>query len=232
MKLKILSGNTLKIFAAIFMLVDHIGFVIFPEHVILRIIGRLSFPIFAFMIVEGCWYTKNKLRYFLGIFALATVCQIVYFLYDKSMYMSALVTLSISILLVYLFLFLKHKFFSVESNYYKKFSAVLIFFAAVAVVYILNMHLEIDYGFYGCIAPVFACALKNIGTLNLQITLYAIGLLLLSVSMGGIQFYCLLALPLLFLYSGKRGKVNMKLFFYIFYPAHLLAVQFVNILIS
>ena len=47
MKFKILSGNALKIVASIIMLVDHIGNVLFPKIICLRIIGRLAFPIFA-----------------------------------------------------------------------------------------------------------------------------------------------------------------------------------------
>ena len=61
--MRILSGNMLKILGAVFMLIDHIGVVFFPEVKILRILGRISFPIFAFMIAEGCRYTRNKLRY-------------------------------------------------------------------------------------------------------------------------------------------------------------------------
>ena len=57
-----LSGNALKIIGAITMLIDHMGVVLFPGIAILRIIGRISFPIFAFMIAEGCRYTKNKLK--------------------------------------------------------------------------------------------------------------------------------------------------------------------------
>ena len=40
----------------------HIGLIIFPHVMILRIIGRIAFPIFAFFIAEGCKHTKNKLR--------------------------------------------------------------------------------------------------------------------------------------------------------------------------
>ena len=57
----IISGSTLKIIGCILMLIDHIGYHLYPKIEILRIIGRLSMPIFAFLISEGCFYTKNKL---------------------------------------------------------------------------------------------------------------------------------------------------------------------------
>ena len=57
---KFLTGNALKILAALFMTIDHIGVMLFPRVLVLRIIGRLALPIFAFMIAEGCKYTRNK----------------------------------------------------------------------------------------------------------------------------------------------------------------------------
>ena len=102
-KLRILSGNILKIIAAISMVIDHIGFMFFPDLLILRLIGRIAFPIFAVMIAEGAKYTKNKLRYFLTIFLLGVICQVVYYFFDDhSLYMSILITFSISILLIYI----------------------------------------------------------------------------------------------------------------------------------
>ena len=98
-----LSGNTLKWIAAIFMVIDHVGVILFPQMLILRILGRLSFPIFAFMIAEGCRYTRNKCRYFLMLFGVGSVCQIVLFLYNRSMEMNILLTFSLSVLLVFSF---------------------------------------------------------------------------------------------------------------------------------
>ena len=64
MKHKILSGNALKMIAAISMLIDHIGLLFFPFNGIFRIFGRLAFPIFAYMIAEGAKYTRNKKKHF------------------------------------------------------------------------------------------------------------------------------------------------------------------------
>ncbi|MBO7736222.1 MAG: hypothetical protein J6S22_00120, partial [Clostridia bacterium] len=64
-KLRFLSGNSIKILAAIAMVVDHVGLLFFPFNPIFRMIGRLAFPLFAYMIAEGCKYTKNKWKYLL-----------------------------------------------------------------------------------------------------------------------------------------------------------------------
>jgi hypothetical protein len=77
------------------------GMLLFPGNMALRIIGRLAFPIYAYMIAEGCKYTRNRLRYFLSLFLLGAACQLVYFVVDGSLYFSVLITFSLSILTIY-----------------------------------------------------------------------------------------------------------------------------------
>ena len=49
----------------------------------------------------------------------------------------------------------------------------------------------------------------------------ALGLIFLSLSRGGIQWFSLIALIPLAFYNGTRGKRKLKYLFYIYYPAHL-----------
>lgn len=69
-----LTGYHLKLIALITMLIDHIGAVLFPQIALLRIIGRVSFPLYAFLAAEGCRYSRDRGRYALrlGIFALVS----------------------------------------------------------------------------------------------------------------------------------------------------------------
>ena len=85
-KYKILSGSSLKIIAVISMLIDHIGYILLPEVAFLRYIGRLAFPIFAYMIAEGCRYTKNRAKYLGMIAGMAVIFQAVYFVAMQSLY--------------------------------------------------------------------------------------------------------------------------------------------------
>ncbi|MBO5782826.1 MAG: conjugal transfer protein TraX, partial [Clostridia bacterium] len=55
-KLRFLSGNSIKILAALAMVIDHVGLLFFPFDPVFRMIGRLAFPLFAYMIAEGCKY--------------------------------------------------------------------------------------------------------------------------------------------------------------------------------
>ena len=100
---KLFSGNTLKIIGCIFMLIDHIGLFLLPNVAILRYIGRIAYPIFAFMLAEGCTFTKNRLKHFLLIFGMAIIIQVVYFLAIKDYSFSIFLVFSISIILIYLY---------------------------------------------------------------------------------------------------------------------------------
>jgi len=73
-----MNRNHLKLIACMSMLIDHIGYVLFPEAELLRIIGRIAMPIFAFFIGEGCLHTRDRKKYFLRLFVLALICQAVY----------------------------------------------------------------------------------------------------------------------------------------------------------
>jgi hypothetical protein len=70
-----LSASTLKIIACVFMVIDHIGVIILPDLLILRVLGRLSYPIFAYFLAEGCRYTRNKRKRFLLVLGLAVLCE-------------------------------------------------------------------------------------------------------------------------------------------------------------
>ena len=76
-----LSSNCLKIIAIIIMVIDHIGRYFYQEfdqntYYILRSIGRIAMPIFAYLIVQGFFYTKNVKKYIFRIFSLATIAQV------------------------------------------------------------------------------------------------------------------------------------------------------------
>jgi len=231
-----LSGNLLKIIAAITMFIDHMGLMLFPTVTVFRIIGRISFPIYAFMIAEGCHHTRNKLRYFLSIFLLGAVCQTVFFIFDGRMYLGILITFSISILTVYALQYFKRALFSYEGNSKTAVIAFAVLIFTVTCVYFLNRAIVIDYGFFGCMTPVIVSvfrapplnkspALSRLDTHYVRVFMLLVALLLVYIDLASLQLYSLLAIPLLLLYSGKRGRLKMKYFFYVFYPVHFILLQ-------
>lgn len=146
--MKLLTKNQLKILAMVCMTLDHIGAAFFPQAVWLRVIGRLAFPLFSYCIAEGCRYTRNKARYFGSVFACGAVCVIA-FLPFGSFYGNALITLSMSILLLY-------GMEAWKSSGKLRFLALTA--ALAAVFYLLCRTVYIDYGFAGVLLPVYAAA--------------------------------------------------------------------------
>ena len=221
------TNNQLKIIAMISMLLDHVGVALFPQVRWLRIAGRLAYPIFAYMIAEGCVHTKNRTRYFLQIAGLATVCQLVYYIAEGSLYQSILVTFSLSILCIYAIdNFQKHK------GFFSGALAILVFGVVTYACRVLPRKIagfDIDYGFLGVMLPVVVFLVPNkMGKLC------AAGVLLVAMCssyLNDIQWFALLALPLLLFYNEKRGKARLKYLFYIFYPAHLVAIHLIDMLI-
>jgi len=71
-----MNSFEIKIIAIITMLIDHIGLFFFPHILILRVIGRLSFPLFAWLIANGAVHTKNIIAYAIRLFLFALISQI------------------------------------------------------------------------------------------------------------------------------------------------------------
>ena len=96
-----LSGSQLKMLALITMTIDHIGFIFFPQVWWLRAIGRLAFPIFAYMIAEGCRYTRRRMRDWGSIALLALVCDAAEMIAEGSLYQSVMTTFTLSVGMIY-----------------------------------------------------------------------------------------------------------------------------------
>ena len=228
-RLQIISGNTLKLLAAFFMVLDHVGYIFFPQIPILRYLGRLALPIFAYMIAEGCKYTRNRFRYLLTIFTLGTFCQVVYYIYDCSLYMCILITFSMSILVIYAMQYMKKVLSSRDEALTKKIFGCILFIGSIVFVYLLNNIFVIDYGFWGCMLPVFAAIFRDRFA---SVLAMGVGLAILCMNGSDYQIYSLCAIPILMMYSGQKGRYNMKYFFYVFYPLHLAILQMIDILLK
>lgn len=79
-----LSGSALKVIALISMVIDHVALYLMEQGTLLyetmRCIGRIAFPVFAFLIAEGFIHTKNRYRYFFTLLGFAVVSEIPWYL--------------------------------------------------------------------------------------------------------------------------------------------------------
>ncbi len=238
LKMSMKSGinrDTLKLIAVISMLVDHIGAILFPQVMILRVIGRFAFPIFAFMIAEGCIYTKNKFKYLKNILLFGIIAQMVKIYFNDNLKLNIMFTFTLSVIMIYILQYGIDSFTENKSQS-RKIYASLLFVLSVAVVYIINITTDIDYGFAGCAAPLIVFAgsyIKNdsINANRVKTVFLALALSLVYMRTGGVQIYSFAALAPLWFYNGQKGTVLPKYFFYVFYPAHLAVLYAIKMFI-
>lgn len=223
-----LSNNQLKILAMIAMTVDHVGAYLFPHVLWLRLVGRLAFPIYAFMIAEGCRHTRSPARYLGCLAGLAVVCQVVSYIAMGSLYQCIMVTFSLSVGLILLIQHARQKRNFLSWLWVGLGTAAAAFLCHGLPILLPGTDYGVDYGFIGVMIPVlvFLCP----GKLPQLITL-AVCLIFLCFSSWIGQVFALLTVPLIALYNGTRGKWKLKWFFYLFYPAHLVLIYLVGMFI-
>lgn len=229
-----LTGSTLKWIAMITMLIDHVAATILVRHMLsngvtmevytvyelMRNIGRVAFPIYCFLLVEGFLYTKNVYRYITRMFLFVLLAELPFDMafageFPYLNYQSVMLTLLIGLLTMLVCRKWEEKW---PDNELLQLIGILVCTAAgMALAYVLKT----DYAHKGVLSIMaFYCFRKE-----KSVKLMA----------GAVSFcwepWALLAFPLLWLYNGQRG-MKMKYFFYAFYPAHLLLLYLVAVILG
>ena len=222
-----LSGNQLKLIAVITMTVDHIGAFLYPQVLWLRMVGRLAYHIFAYMIAEGCTHTRSMPRYLGTMAAMAAVCQVTMYAVIGSLHQYILVAFTLSIGLIWLLRL------ALEKKHFGWWTLALLGIAGVWFVtqvlpYVLrDTDFAVDYGFWGVMLPVAVWLVRKRWH---KLLMTAAVLLLVAGDVRDIQMLALCALPLLALYNGQRGKRKLKYFFYLYFPAHIVILEVIALL--
>ena len=222
-----LTGNQLKLIALVLMTIDHVGAYLLPQFRILRYIGRLAMPIFAWMVAEGCQYTKSRLRYFLTMAGVALVMQTVEYVFRNSLQQCILVSFSLSILMIWAV--------DVASRKQNFLSVCVMGLVFCGVTYICHfMHIpgfSVDYGIMGAMLPVAVYLGRNKSE-KLILSAIMQAAVAMTSAVPETQWFSLFSLLLLALYNGKRGKKGMKYLFYLYYPLHLVVLYAINLLLN
>ncbi|PGT79614.1 TraX family protein [Bacillus sp. AFS040349] len=93
-----MRNDTLKLVAILSMLTDHIGLFFFPQIEIFRVVGRIAFPLFAFGVAVGCYYTKNIKKYTIRLLGFALFSTIPHYLVINNMQLNILFTFLVSVI--------------------------------------------------------------------------------------------------------------------------------------
>lgn len=220
----------LKLIALTTMIIDHTGAALRPlyDTTIMRYIGRISFPLYAFFIAEGCRKTSNIKRYMFRLFIFALISEIPYdllFCNIHSGYMQPFVFLDFTRQNVFFTLFLGVLAIFVYQTAQKKRDPVVTWLGlfSVAVILYSAEFLRTDYGAYGTILIFMLYVAKK---RSQQAFAMIAGILLiyhdrLTATSYPFLIFALISVVLILLYNGKQGP-RLKWLFYAIYPLHLL----------
>lgn len=220
MDFKCLSASGLKLIAVITMTIDHIGAVLLPQYLFLRMIGRLAFPIYCYMIVNGLFHTKNCGKYILRLFTFALISEV---FFDLAFYgevinkehQNVFFTLGIGLTVIAVIekLRIKYGIYSI----FVSTADIIILAAGCATAYFLRT----DYSFYGVlmIYGFYSFRFNAVVSSVFQIFINCIIL-------RGVQGFAVFSLIPIWLYNGEKGKNAgwVKWLFYVYYPIHLLVI--------
>ncbi|MGN0157289.1 MAG: TraX family protein [Lachnospiraceae bacterium] len=226
-----ISSDALKVIAMLTMLIDHIGAAVLERglleqgnrilyaDLVMRGIGRISFPIFCFLLTEGFVYTHSRKKYIgnMGLFAILSEIPFDLafcgkFTWEKQ---NVYLTLFIGLFTLYVIDEIGHMGTSLWET------AILMIFAVISGACVAQ-ELHADYGAFGVILIVcFYLARNN----RVQQCFY--GALCLIWESASIFAY-----PLIYCYNGKRRLKRGKYFWYAFYPLHLILLYLLHLFLD
>lgn len=238
--------NLLKLVAMVTMLCDHAGKMLFPQYPIMRVIGRIAFPIYAYCLAAGCVYTHNPLNYLKRIVLLALISQPIYavamghesaamyavpfmenplqavlnfYVHSWDAHPSILVSLAFGLILIWA---LKER-------------QLVLFGGVFLLVWLIQG--KLDYGIKGILLMLLFYIF--IGNRWISLPVLAVYMIWWGLQGGGyevfgihfgIQMFAIIALALIYIRTNSKLKLP-KWLFYAFYPAHLLLILLLDRLI-
>lgn len=230
-----LTGNQLKLIGMMAILIDNIGAVVIQGGILhgtnsamyqaiiatpsghmwlvagqaCRYCGRLAFPIFAFLVAEEFVRTRNRWEYAMRMLVFAVVSEIPFDLavYHTSFYFhyqNMLFTLFIGIMVMMV----------MENT-----RNTVVKGAALAAGCLLSWVIQADYNIIGVLLIITMYWFRHHDIAQL------IGGILIC-AVESISYYCVSALAYVpvVMYNGRRGALQLKYLFYVFYPVHLIVL--------
>ena len=226
------------------MLVDHCAYGLYHEYglangclnwdfyMFLRGVGRMAFPIYCFLLVEGFFYTRDVKKYALRLLVLAIISEIPF---DWALYgmvfnwrkANVVFTLLIGLILIWVLEESKKKgkLFGIEKTVPRKLVVLLFYVAGCVIAYFAHT----DYNMVGVatIVMMYCCRGED---LKKRLLAFGAGVAILTLGCGTMEAWAFLMLIPVALYSGKRGSSSkiIRYAFNYFYPFHLLIIGIVR----
>ena len=209
---KYISGSWLKVIAMLSMLIDHIAYYYGCDnpylYELMRTVGRIAFPTFAFLLAEGFVHTRNRQQYLISLFAFALLSEIPWMLLNHDGSHNVIFTLLAGILGLHV----------IENSKSHWITAICVTLIGLATIFS-----DTDYSWRGFGLVLIFYMFR--GRPELQ-TLFGIPLMYEYGILG-----VLVAFSVIWLYNGERGFIQGKAWkyaFYAFYPVHLMMIYFLR----
>ena len=227
-----LNSYQLKYIALVSMIIDHRA-VVFkselaePVYLTMRCLGRISFPLFCFVLVEGFFHSSDRNRYLGRLILFTVLSEIPFDLALKGSIWNVLhhpswgTVMDWSAQNVFLTLSLGFAAMMVMDRYENDSPRILL---TLILFSLAGEFLRCDYGSTGVATILLFYLVRKYGRLPLigaYIPLLAMGIY------SRTQLFCILSYPLLEGYNGEKGR-GARYLFYIAYPAHLILLLFLK----
>ena len=196
----------LKVIAIVTMIIDHVGMIYFPQVLALRMIGRIAFPVYAYLVATGLDWTGNKFMYFLRLAAIAVIAQ-----YGFSIFVAA----KFNIVFTFSIFILVHQLW--KSGH----KAVAVMLALCTVL--------VEYSIYGLLL-VFVFRLLETHKFKGAIFYIVLTLIYSVIANNPVQIFAVLALPIIYLCPKNFALQVPGWFWRWFYPVHFFILLGVKLL--
>ncbi len=229
---KIMDYRYLKILAVIAMTVDHMGAILMPEAEVLRVIGRMAFPIFLFMIINSYKYTSDRYAFMKRLFILAVVSIVPYYLAFHRFY--NIIFAFLGVLLTICFL----DYLILEYRIYKKINVLYLNLTLFPLWYALSVRDDYSYSWFAIGMGILIYYREELGFFPYAILSMTMILAYGTFDQGGFV-PLFLSLPIYWLLFEldkklvyRRQTAFQKYFYYVYYPLHLLILVALKAVVS
>ena len=202
-----LNAFNLKIIALLAMTIDHLGYFIFDDIIEFRIIGRLAFVVFAYLIANSYLYTRDKLKFGIRLLIFGLFLDLIMIITNNYVTSNIFITLGLGYFLIY---------------FYNKKNYLL-----MIVIMLVPNFVEIDYSYYGLLIILFSHIFYNKINILLIVNIILIIIAHYLVDLNYLQLYSTIGIFLLMFYNHQEGR-KLKYFFYLYYPLHILLIIFIR----
>ncbi|NOU82941.1 hypothetical protein GC101_29175 [Paenibacillus sp. LMG 31459] len=197
----------IKLFAFLFMLLAHIGYLYFPNSITIMLVGRLAFPLFAWGIAEGFKYSKNTNQYLIRLFAIAILSQYPYYLVFHSAYLNVCFTLFAGLISL--------KLYKSTLNMWWKIPLIILVFVVADV-------MNFEYGMYGIgLILLFYKFGTKLWTLPIYLVITLLGVYFYHYNI--VQLFSVLSIIVISICKNKNFKINQYVS-YAFYPLQFIVL--------